>query len=129
MDIFLQTPMDEKDAFMLNPQSLAFVGDAVLSLYVRAQVLLGSTAKSGSLHKQSVTKVAAIAQSIALDKLEGFLTEREQDLIRRARNTKVNAPTKKASLADYMKSTAYEALLGYLFVTGQKERLKEILEK
>lgn len=119
--------MDEKDAFMLNPQSLAFVGDAVYSLFIRAQVLAGSTAKSGSLHKQSVEKVRATAQSDALDKLEGFLSERERDLVRRARNTKVNAPSKKASLGEYMKSTAYEALLGYLFMTGQKERLSEIL--
>lgn len=112
---------------MLNPQSLAFVGDAVYGLFIKSCVFIGSTAKSGSLHKQSVLKVKATAQSEVLDKLEGFLTEREQDLVRRARNTKVNAPSKKASLSEYMKSTAYEALLGYLFVSGQSERLKEIL--
>ena len=123
----MKKPIPEKDAFMLNPQSLAFVGDAVYSLYIRSEVISHSTAKSGSLHKQSVLRVRATAQSEALDKLEGKLNDREQDLVRRARNTKVNAPSKKASLADYMKSTAYEALLGYLFVTGQKERLSEIL--
>lgn len=116
------------DAFMLNPQSLAFLGDGVFSLYVRLHFCASSTAKSGVLHKKVVEFVKATYQSKALDEILKTLSEKELQLVKRARNTKVANISKHATIEDYHKSTAFEALLGYLYLTGQKERLNEILE-
>jgi len=128
IDINTFKPLTKQQLANYNLQSLAFVGDAVFSLFVRTQIALFSTGKSGSLHKASVAVVKATAQSEILDKLMPFLTDEEAALATRARNTKVNAPTKKATRAEYMKSTAYEALLGCLYLGGENKRLQEILQ-
>lgn len=120
--------IDSEEAFMLNPQSLAFLGDGVFSLYVREYFCEKSTAKSGVLHSKVTAFVKATYQSEALDKIMDMLTDRERQLIRRARNTKVNNIAKHATIEEYKRSTAFEALLGYLYISGQYERLKEILK-
>jgi ribonuclease-3 family protein len=122
------TPLKEAEAFSLNPLSLAFVGDAVYTLFIRHRIAKDSTAKSGKLHKLATEFIKASAQSKTLEKILPMLTERESDLVRRSRNTKINNSAKSATPAEYMQSTAYEALLGYLYMTGQRERLEEILQ-
>ncbi len=119
--------IDPEEAFMLNPQSLAFLGDGVFSLYVREYFLHKSTAKSGVLHGEVTAFVKATYQSLALDRVMGLLSDRETQLVRRARNTKVNNIAKHATIEEYKRSTAFEALLGYLYISGQYDRLKEIL--
>lgn len=126
-DFFASKFMDELTAYNLNAVSLAFVGDAVYSLYVRTLFCTSTQAKSGELHKKSTRFVKATAQSVALDIIEPILTEKEKDVLRRGRNTKTNTVSKNASLADYKKSTAFEAVIGYLYLSGQKDRLNEIL--
>lgn len=126
-DFFASKFMDELTAYNLNAVSLAFVGDAVYSLYVRTLFCTSTQAKSGELHKKSTRFVKATAQSAALDIIEPILTEKEKDVLRRGRNTKTNTVSKNASLADYKKSTAFEAVIGYLYLSGQKDRLNEIL--
>ena len=126
-DFFASKFMDELTAYNLNAVSLAFVGDAVYSLYVRTLFCTSTQAKSGELHKNSTRFVKATAQSTALDIIEPILTEKEKDVLRRGRNTKTNTVSKNASLADYKKSTAFEAVIGYLYLSGQKDRLNEIL--
>lgn len=126
-DFFASKFMDELTAYNLNAVSLAFVGDAVYSLYVRTLFCTSTQAKSGELHKKSTRFVKATAQSTALDIIEPILTEKEKDVLRRGRNTKTNTVSKNASLADYKKSTAFEAVIGYLYLSGQKDRLNEIL--
>ena len=126
-DFFADQFLDELTAYNLNAVSLAFVGDAVYSLFIRTHFCIKTQAKSGELHKKSTKYVKATAQSASLDIIEPILTEKEKDILRRGRNTKTNTVSKNASLGDYKKSTAFEAVLGYLYLSGQKERLNEIL--
>lgn len=119
--------IDETEAYNANPQSLAFVGDSVYTLYIRTNFCSVTTAKSGMLHKQATAYIKATAQKLALEKIIPHLTEKELALIKRARNTKINSAAKHATLEEYKASTAYEALLGYLYLTKQKDRLEQIL--
>ncbi len=119
--------MTENNVQMVNPQSLAFVGDAVYSLFIRSHFCLVSTARSRSLHKFSTDFVKASSQAKALDDIFDSLTEEEKSVAKRARNTKVNTMSKNAKMIEYKKSTAFEALLGYLYLCGKTKRLNEIL--
>ncbi len=127
IDIFNIEPKSEKDILMINPQSLAFVGDAVYSLFIRTHFCMVSNARSRKLHKLSTDFVKATAQSDALDMIYDSLTEEEMAVAKRARNTKVNTMSKNAKMIEYKKSTAFEALLGYLYLKGETARLNEIL--
>ena len=86
-----------------------------------------SNARSRSLHKFSTDFVKASAQSKALDDIYDSLSEDEMAVAKRARNTKVNTMSKNAKMIEYKKSTAFEALLGYLYLLGKNERLNYIL--
>ena len=104
---------------------LALVGDSVYDLYVRSR-LVRKGGRVKDIHKNAVKHVNAHAQAMALDRIEGELTEDEAGVVRRARNAK-QTPTKNADAGDYHKATALEALLGYLYLTGQTERLNRFL--
>ena len=108
----------------LSPLSLAFVGDGVYSLMVREH-LINRHIKPGELHKKSVELVNATAQAKAIRHILPQLTEEERTVYRRGRNAKVQIP-KSATQADYHSATGLEALLGYLYLQNQKERLLEI---
>ncbi len=126
-NLFDMPYMTKQDVQMVNPQSLAFVGDAVYSLYIRSHFCLVSTARSRSLHKFSTEFVKASSQAKALDEIFDSLTIDEQAIAKRARNTKVNTMSKNAKMIEYKKSTAFEALLGYLYLCGEENRLNEVL--
>jgi len=119
--------IDDAQINLINPQSLAFVGDAVYTLFVRSYFCEHDKVKSRVLHKRVIDYVKAPAQSAALDKLMDVLSEQEKDIVRRARNTKVNSMAKHAKMIEYKKSTGFEALLGYLYLTGKNDRLNQIL--
>ncbi len=104
---------------------LALVGDSVYDLYVRSH-LVRKGGRVKDIHKSAVMHVNAHAQAMALDRIEEMLTEEEAGVVRRARNAK-QTPTKNADAGDYHKATAIEALLGYLYLTGQTERLNRFL--
>ena len=106
---------------------MAFVGDAVYTLFVRTYFCENDKVKSRVLHKKVIDFVKATAQSQALDDIMDILTDYEKDIVRRARNTKVNSMAKHAKMIEYKKSTGFEALLGYLYLTGKQDRLNEIL--
>lgn len=110
----------------LSALALAFVGDGVFDLFIRTKIV-SSGKKVRDLHKEAVDYVKASAQAEILKALEPELTPRESDIVRNARNAKVNTVPKHADIMDYHYSTAFEALLGYLFLSGQMERLHKIL--
>jgi len=114
-----------KDWRELSPRLLAYMGDAVYELHVRSRLMTANLPVE-RLHTAKVSRVRASAQAAALRRLLPTLTEDEQDVVRRARNLKSNVP-KNASVADYRYSTAFEALLGMLYLQGATERLDEIL--
>ncbi|MGI6424072.1 MAG: Mini-ribonuclease 3 [Tepidanaerobacteraceae bacterium] len=116
------------DINSISALALAFVGDSVFDLFIRTK-LVGSGKKVRDLHREAVGFVKASSQAEILRNIESTLTQKERDIVRNARNAKVNTVPKNADIMDYHYSTAFEALLGYLFLTGQKERLNDILQK
>jgi ribonuclease III family protein len=112
-----------------NSLVFAFVGDAVHTLFVRTYLASNSTAKAGKLHTLSNGFVKASAQAKILDELENFLTEPELQIAKTARNVKNKTVAKNADLEDYKKATSFEALIGYLYLTNQTNRMNEILNK
>lgn len=127
-DIFsFEEKLTEQKASQMNAVVLAFVGDAVHSLYVRNHFSLTHSALSGSLHQNTTKIVKAASQCKAFDFIFDSLTESEKAVALRARNYKTNNVAKSSNLAEYKKSTAFEAVLGFLFLTGQKERLMHLL--
>lgn len=133
----LNREKDKKDIILLkkeinknniNSLSLAYLGDAVYELYIR-KCLLKKKLKVNELQKKSVDYVSAKAQSKYLDKLieDNILTEEEIEIVKRARNHKSHS-SKSADIITYKKSTGIEALIGYLEITNNKERIKEIMK-
>ena len=119
----------ELDVNMLSPLTWAYVGDAVYELYIRTNLVNNTKLKPHKLHIESIKYVKAKAQADILKKLENDLTEEEKDIVRRGRNAENHHLPKNADPADYMYSTAFEALIGYLYLTKKDERLKEIFNK
>ncbi len=124
----LLPPLDERDVLQLGALTLAFVGDAVHSLYVRG-VLANGTLKPLVLHKMASDKVRAASQAAWAEQLLSKLTETELSVYHRGRNANVHHKAKNQTSADYRKATGVEAVLGYLYLSGQEERLKQILEE
>ncbi len=112
----------------LSPVVLAFVGDAVYSLYVREKLVLGTDFKTGTLQKLSSQRVSAKGQSELTEKLLPRLTEEEADVFRRGRNARKATRSKHASVGEYNRSTGFEALVGYLYLTGKYARIEELLK-
>lgn len=119
----------EKRINELSPLTWAYVGDAVYELYIRENLVNKTKLKPHKLHLESIKYVKASAQATILHKIEEELTEEEKEIVRRTRNTKNHHLPKNAEVNEYMYSTAFEGLIGYLYLTKQDERLKEILEK
>lgn len=111
----------------MNPVVLAFVGDAVYTLYVREKVVSSGDYKTGALNKMAAQTVCASAQARLAEQISTFFTEAENDFFRRARNAKKTSRAKNASVADYNASTGFEAVIGYLYLTGNYARLDELL--
>jgi ribonuclease-3 family protein len=109
----------------LPPLVLAYIGDAVFELYVRLR-LISQIQTMHQLHEHAVRYVKAASQSEFLAILQPHLTEAEDRIMRRGRNAKGNVP-RYADPVDYRRSTGFEALLGYLYLSGQNQRLKELL--
>lgn len=113
----------------LSPLTWAYVGDAVYELYIRTYLTNTTRLKPHELHVKSIKYVKAKSQAEILQQLEEILTEEEKEIVRRGRNTQTHHTAKNATVQDYMYATAFEALIGYLYLTTQDERLSEILEK
>ncbi len=117
----------EERAKLMSPVVLAYLGDAVYSLYVREKLAFNSDAKSGALNKKAAQTVSAGQQAKLVTAMLPLLTEKEQDIYRRAKNAKKISKAKNQAPTDYSKSTGFEALVGYLYVTGQEERMNYLL--
>lgn len=117
--------LSEKDASLLNALSLAFIGDGVWTLFVRDYFCKHTDFKNSNLHRLTTKFVKAGFQSKALERLP--LNDQEIAIARRARNVHNNTIAKNASLADYKKATSFEAVMGYLYLTGNFQRLNDFM--
>lgn len=115
-----------REAAQISPVTLAFVGDAVYSLYVRERLTLEIGGKTADLQRASVKAVSAKGQSVFLDRVLPVFTEEEMDVFRRGKNAKKGTKSKSATSLEYNRSTGFEAVVGYLYLTGQTERMKAL---
>ena len=119
--------MDKAKAKTMQPLVLAMIGDSVQTLFVRTYIADKFGVKVNKMNKMVSSVVKAGAQFKTFKKIEESLTEEEQDIARRARNTHIHSKAKNFSYAEYIYATALEALIGYLHLTGEKARLASIL--
>lgn len=123
----LEKTMTAQTARQLSPVTLAFVGDAVYSLYIRGQLAASSDRRPAELQKMASSKVSAHGQSELLIELEARFTEEEHEIFLRGRNAKKATKSKNAEVAEYNRSTGFEAVLGFLWLTGRIERICQLL--
>ncbi len=126
---FIKIEKGEAEVNMMSPLTWAYVGDCVYELYIRTNLINKTNLKPHKLHIESIKYVKAKAQAEILQKIYNDLTEEEKDIVRRGRNSENHHLPKNCDVKDYMYATAFEALIGYLYLTKKEDRLKEILEK
>ena len=111
----------------MNPIVLAFLGDAVYSLWVRERQVRSGAGKASDFQRAAAKVVSARGQSAFLENVLPFLTEEETEIFKRGRNAKKPTKSKSATAAEYNRSTGFEAVLGFLHLTGQAARIDELL--
>ena len=116
-----------KEPRLMSPLVLAYIGDTVYDLYVRTQLLLTCDATAHGLHVMATKRVCAKAQAEAVQRILSALTEDEQYIFRRGRNSHMGTVPKHAQMSDYRAATGLEALLGYLYRKGEDDRLNELM--
>ena len=117
---------NEIDINLLSPLTWAYVGDSIYELLIRTHLVNKTKLKPHSLHIEAIKFVKAKSQADILKRLEAYLTEEEKEIVRRGRNAENHHLPKNANVEEYMYSTAFEALIGYLYLCKKDERLKEI---
>lgn len=123
-----QLNFSENDINQLSPLVLAYIGDSVYEIFIRTFLVSDSKASVHTLHKRSIQFVKAKAQSDKIHRISEFLTEDEQNMVRRGRNAKSGTIPKNADVVEYKYATGFEALLGYLYLKKDFVRLMEILK-
>ena len=128
MEEFINIVKDEKEVNMMSPLTWAYIGDCVYELYIRTQLVNTTNLKPHKLHIESIKYVKAQSQASFLQRIYDDLTDGEKEIVRRGRNTQTHHIAKNASMQDYMYATAFEALIGYLYLTKQDDRLFEMMK-
>lgn len=121
--------MDAEQLLNLSSLGLAHLGDGVYELMVRSWLILQGFGKKGNLHRETVARVRASYQAKALARIEPLLTAEETAVAHRGRNAHVGSIPKNATRGEYAHATALEALFGYLYLNGRRERLNELFEE
>lgn len=117
------------DVRELSALSLAFLGDSVYEQFIRTKIIASGNRPAHTLHKIAVGFVKAKAQALAMEALLPELSEAETAIYKRGRNTNIHTVPKNAEMNDYRQATGLECLVGFLYLTGQTERLLSLLEK
>lgn len=123
----IKEKISKERAKFISPLSLAFVGDSVYSLYVRSKLCVSGDFKSGDLTKATISMVCAEAQSKLMRNIVDLLNEDELGVYKRARNAKIHNFPSHATISEYREATGFEALVGYLYLTGENARIEELL--
>lgn len=121
-------PFDESTIKEYSPLILAYIGDAVFELLVRTKIIASNRGRIKDIHLHTVEMVNARHQADIIRQIDDQLTEEEKTIVRRGRNTRSNPP-KNADMQAYRMSTGFEALLGYLYLKGDEERLINLVNR
>lgn len=119
----------EIDIRTYSPLTLAYIGDAVFEIIVRTLIVEKGQRAANTLHKHTTKIVCAQTQAKMIDAVYEHLTEEEQDIYRRGKNTKLHSTARNASLADYRRATGFEALCGYLFLKDDTRRITQLVSQ
>ncbi|WP_249316572.1 Mini-ribonuclease 3 [Gehongia tenuis] len=122
-------PLEAAEARRMNPLVLAYMGDTIHDLFIRTTLAVRGDGLVNCLNRKAVRHVNAHGQAVAVQDMMEGLTEEEQDVFRWGRNAKSATSPKHADIQEYRKATGFEAVLGYLYITGRTERLAELLTK
>lgn len=125
---FIRINKEPSEINQMSPLVWAYVGDAVYELFIRTHLIDNTKLNAHKLHVEAIKYVKAEAQANLLKKINENLTEEEKDIVRRARNTNNHHLPKNSNVTEYMYSTAFEALIGYLYLTKQYGRIKELID-
>ena len=125
---FMPFNKSEEEVNQMPPLVWAYVGDCVYELYIRTHLVNTTKLNPHKLHIEAIKYVKAWAQAKLLQELNDILTDDEKNIVRRARNAQNHHLPKNSNVQEYMYSTAFEALIGYLYLCKKENRLKEIIE-
>lgn len=127
MEDFITIKRNETEVNLMSPLTWAYVGDCVYELYIRTKLVNETNYKPNKLHIDAIKYVKAKSQADLLLKIQDKLTDEEREIVRRGRNTQNHHLPKNSDMQEYMYATAFEALIGYLYLTKKFKRIKEIL--
>ena len=119
--------LSSKDWKLYSPLTLAYLGDAVYEMVIRTICVKRANMQTQKLHRKVTGYVSAKAQAKMMDALAGELTEEEESIYRRGRNSKPYTKAKNASMEEYLKATGFEALVGYLYLQKEYERMNVLI--
>ena len=119
--------LSSKDWKLYSPLTLAYLGDAVYEMVIRTICVKRTNMQTQKLHRKVTGYVSAKAQAKMMDALIGELTEEEESIYRRGRNSKPYTKAKNASMEEYLKATGFEALVGYLYLQKEYERMNALI--
>lgn len=126
---FIPVNKTPEEINQMSPLIWAYVGDCVYELYIRTYLVDNTNLKPHKLHIESIKYVKAGAQAKFLQDFADYLSDEEKDIVRRGRNANNHHLPKNSNVQEYMYSTAFEALIGYLYLTKNYDRVKEIIER
>ena len=127
-NIDLRPKLSQDELVRISPLTLAYLGDTVYESYIREYLIKKNVfLKINNLHKMAIIYVRAKSQAKAIKGIEGILEEDELSVFKRDRNHKKNTSAKNASMIDYKHSTGFEAVVGYLYLKGDRDRLDHII--
>lgn len=119
----------EQDVRAYSPLTLAYIGDGIYELIIRSVIVERANRSANDLHKKAIRYVKAQTQAMMIQALQEELTEEEEAVYKRGRNAKSYTVAKNSTLSDYRKATGFEALMGFLYLTGRTDRLLYLVKK
>lgn len=120
--------IEAKDIRTYSPLTLAYIGDAVFDLVIRSVLVNKGNTAVNNLHKRASAIVKAPSQSAIAAAIMDDLTEEEKDIYRRGRNSKPHTKAKNASTMEYLEATGFEAVMGFLYLSGDMDRAMELIK-
>ena len=121
--------IEAKDIRSYSPLTLAYIGDAIFDVIIRSILVSRGNTQVNNLHKRACAIVKAQTQADFADVLMDTFTEDEMNIYRRGRNSKPHTKAKNASTMEYLEATGFEAVIGYLYLTGNMDRICELINK
>lgn len=119
--------LEEQDLRTYSPLTLAYIGDAIFELVVRTVLVERKNTQAEKLHKAATKIVKAETQALLAEAIKDDLTEEEMSVYKRGRNAKAVTRAKNATMSEYRRATGFEALMGYLYLKGDMERMIKLI--